>query len=424
MNDNDKKGAYGVVETASLLAEGMTVRQVADSAAARMTSPDACPGVWAHLDVEGLLRQAAALDARLAGGEKPPPLAGAVFGVKDVFDVLGMPTRSGTALTPARPAAEDSELVRRLRRAGALIAGKTSMPEFSLGATPGAVNPRDRARTPGSSSSGTAAAVADRQAAFAVGVQTNASLIRPAAFCGVYAFKPSRGTLPTEGMLCLTPALDQPGYMANSLEDIDLLHQIASGGEISPEQPPRPLAWTRTPWWEQASPAMRAGLERLAAAIGAIEMELPPEAAAAPEALQTVMHWQLAESLTRMRVRDGDLTPPLREAARRGREAGQDAYTASLITLYRLTRLIDRTLSPWSGVLCPAAPGVAPRLSEGTGSPIFSSLWSLAGAPCLGLPLLDEDGLPLGLQLVGAPGRDAELLAAGKLLSARRFTIR
>ncbi len=420
MIDTRSEGARSVEETAALLADGLSARRLADLAAERMRSPGACPGTWARLDLDGLLAQADRLDRELAKNGKTFPLAGAVAGVKDVFDVLGLPTRSGTALTPAAPAAADAELVHRLRRAGALVAGKTSMPEFSMGATPGAVNPRNRARTPGGSSSGSAMAVADRQVAFSVGAQTNASLIRPAAFCGVFAFKPSRGVLPLAGMHCLAPALEQPGYFAGGMADLTLVHQVVIPDFVPAGRPARPLAWTRTPMWDLASPAMRDGVERLARELGATEIELPADFAGGPGILESIMNRQMFDSLTRLGLREEALTPPIARAMRLGQAVDRDAFAAALHGMRRLTALAGRVLSPWSGVLCPAALGAAPPLAEGSGSPIFSSIWSLVGAPSLNLPLLEDGGLPLGAQLVAAPGDDAELLAMGQSIAETR----
>ncbi len=374
-------------------------------------------GAWTHLDAERALREAAGLDARFAAGQDPGPLAGLVAGVKDNIDVAGMPTGNGLEAvcgTPS-PADADAPLVARLRAAGVIVMGKTSLPPAALGVTPGARNPLDPRRTPGSSSSGSAIAVADGQVPLALGTQTNASLIRPASFCGVAAWKPT-WRAPAAGMTRACPSLDVIGVITASLADMALLPEA---GLRPPGDAPIPaFAWALPPGLPRSGAACES-LRDLADRLGAPEIRLPEAAGRAQDWLGTIMDAEMAANLGWLRPREAELPRPLRTALEHGRSVEPEALAAARKGAAALAGQLDVLLRPYAALLTLAAPDVAPFLEEGAGSPLCSTVWSLAGLPCVTFPAFSHAGLPIGLQLTGPRGSDAAVWEAGVWLEAR-----
>jgi Asp-tRNA(Asn)/Glu-tRNA(Gln) amidotransferase A subunit family amidase len=317
--------------------------------------------------------------------------------------------------------------VQRLRAAGAVILGKTVTTELAY-FTPGKTrNPRDSQRTPGGSSSGSAAAVADQMVPAALGTQTAGSVIRPAAFCGAIGFKPTFGLWPMEGIKALAPSLDTLGVFARSLRDLPLL-SAALGAELrvpEPRRVPR-LLLCRTDRWEQAEPAQRALVEdaaqRLARA-GAEVRELPGAALAGLfEAQQTIMSVEMARSLQPERAQgEAGLGEPLRELFRKGDAEQGRPYEEAVALAERARAAFASLVSGCDALLAPSAAGEAPALALGsTGDPVFSRVFTLLHAPCVSLPAgTGPGGLPLGLQLVAPPGADPSLLAWAEWASVR-----
>ncbi|HKY93793.1 MAG TPA: amidase, partial [Kiloniellales bacterium] len=332
---------------------------------------------------------------------------------------------------------KDAALVARLRAAGAVILGKTVTTEFAY-FTPGPTrNPHDLDRTPGGSSSGSAAAVAAAMLPLAVGSQTNGSMIRPAAFCGVFGMKPSFGLIPRSGVLNLSETLDTIGGYGRSLEDVALLVDALAGhdaGDPATRPDPAPrladylaaaprlkprLAFVETPRWEETEADTRAAFSELVESLGdAIQrVELPGWFAGAWEAQRVIMHSEMAHNLKAEYERG---RPPGGEALMSDRlaaliEDGRAVRAVDYLQARALQRAVqaelDELFAVYDAVLTPAAPGQAPK-GTATGSPVFCTLWTLAGVPALSLPVLSgADGLPIGLQMVGGFGEDARLLA-------------
>ena len=394
-----------------------TVHNAVTACLDRIAADTSGNAVWVSVDRELALVEARDIDMRLASGEDLP-LAGLCLGVKDIFAVKGLALRAGSGLRGSEASQADAALVARLRQAGAVIVGTTSMPNYALGITPGAYNPFDARHTPGSSSTGCALAVALGHVPATLAMQTNASIIRPASFCGVVAFKPSQGCLSLDGALPLVPSLDQPGFMAASAADIVPLHAALTGEH--PAQCPAPrYAFMRTPMWEQADASTRKALEALAANYNATEISFPGELNAAWDWLNDIMDYELARHLPHTFATDERVGLPLRQALARGRDIADQRYAACLHGKARTAAWGQEQLALYDAVITPAAAGPAPLLEQGAGSPVFSTFWNLMGAPCLSMPLSMENGLPVGVQLTGAPGKDAPLLAAALHMERR-----
>jgi Asp-tRNA(Asn)/Glu-tRNA(Gln) amidotransferase A subunit family amidase len=391
---------------------------------------------FAHLDREHALAQARGLDERRTQGRPIGPLHGVPVAIKDIIDTADYPTELGSPLAAGRRPWNDATVVTKLRAAGAVIIGKTVTTEFAY-FHPGATrNPHDHGRTPGGSSSGSAAAVAAQMVPLALGSQTNGSVIRPAAFCGVFAIKPTHGLVSRAGVLPLSRKLDHIGAFARSLGDLALILEVIAGHDpadpdtepfaapdfraLQREPPPLPprFAFVRTPVWDKADAQTKAAFEELAAALGsAIEpVDLPPSWTEAWEIHRTIMATDMAHNLAPFVAR-GEPSEALRKLLAHGRGVTAVDYLSALAKVPRYTASLAETFDAYDAILTPATPGVAPKGLGSTGDPAFCTLWTLTGLPALSLPLLAGEGaLPLGAQLVGPLGHDGRLLRTATAL--------
>jgi Asp-tRNA(Asn)/Glu-tRNA(Gln) amidotransferase A subunit family amidase len=379
---------------------------------------------FARYDPEASLLLDAALGATGAIGT----LLRAPVGVKDIFDTAGSTTERGSALYAGRIAERDAAVARNLRAAGAVIVGKTVTAELAFYHPGPTLNPWDLSRTPGGSSMGSAAAVAARVVPFAVGSQTNGSVIRPAAFCGVVGFKPTAGRLPREGMFEFSRTLDQVGGFATTVREVALLTAAMAGEPLarwwSDESAIPRLAAVRTGEWHHAEPAARdrfqADVDRLAAAGGPIEWPtLPDGLDDGPAILRTIMLFEAARVLADdLRGREHLVSETARRHLADGAAISEETYRAALQERDRLVAAFTAWATRYDAILTLPAIGEAPG-SGTTGDPRFCSRWSLVGAPASVIPTgLGPHRLPLGLQLVGAPGDDRRLLAAAEWCEA------
>lgn len=393
-----------------------------------------------HCDRDDALMQARALDERRRNGKPTGPLHGIPVGIKDIFDTADYPTECGTPLLKGRHPTRDSTAVARLRAAGAVIIGKTVTTECAYFHPGPTRNPRDLERTPGGSSSGSAAAVAAGMVPLAIGSQTNGSVIRPAAFCGIYGFKPSHGMISRHGALTLSRALDHVGVFARTLPDAALLLEVLAGyDEGDPdtrpvatpgfldtwaEDPPvEPrLAFVRTPMWGKADVETRTVFEKLTKRLGACveTVDLPDSFAAAWEDHRAIMATDMAHNLGALVDRGGEASSSmLREIVAEGGKTPAVRYLAARDNAKRYAAGIGKLFDEYDAILTPATTGVAPK-GTATGNPVFCSLWTLVGLPALSLPLLSgESGMPLGVQIVGAADDDARLLRTANWLIGR-----
>jgi Asp-tRNA(Asn)/Glu-tRNA(Gln) amidotransferase A subunit family amidase len=435
--------ALGVAEAARRIRDGLlTSEELVAGCLEQIRHAEPQVQAWTFLDEELALAQARAADERRRSGEGVARLNGIPVGIKDIIDTGDMPTENGTVLHQGRTPRDDAWVVARLRAAGAVILGKTVTTEcayFSPGKTRNPWNPE---HTPGGSSSGSAAAVAASMVPFALGSQTNGSVIRPAAFCGVYGFKPTHGLIPRTGVLKLSRTLDHVGLFARSLEDLALIGEELTGfdegdpdtrprarlpfGRILGEPPPIPpvLGFLKTPHWDRASEEMREAFGELVEALGAQveEIELGPTGTDAWDWHKTIMEAEMAASFEREWMQGRDkLSAQLAALIERGRGITAVDYQRALRGIRPLqASLDDLFMERYDAIITPAAPGSAPKGLGSTGDPVFCSLWSLTGLPALSLPLMrDAAGLPIGVQLVGRRNFDARLLRTARWLEAQ-----
>jgi Asp-tRNA(Asn)/Glu-tRNA(Gln) amidotransferase A subunit family amidase len=391
---------------------------------------------FVHFDAEAALAAAERADKQRQLGDPPGPLHGLPVAVKDIIDTSDFPTEHGGEIFLGRRPARDATIVKRLRAAGAIVIGKTVTSQYALFVPGPTRNPRDLTRTPGGSSSGSAAAVAAGFVPVALGTQTNGSVIRPASYCGIVGFKPSLGVLPRTGVLRHSALIDHPGVFAGSVADAALVVDTIAGEDVEDafsrnlpaalldaalgrDKAPR-LAFALGPFESRAGPATREAfttfLARLPVRVDAIE--LGPEFSSAEATLRTLMCAGVAESL------GSDIDAAVKrvpELVVRLVEEGRALSAVDLLTAWarrdRVRSELIARISEYDAVLTFASTGPAPLASEGTGDPIFATLWTLIGAPAFSLPLLrSADGLPIGVQAVGAPGRDLELTSAAAWL--------
>ncbi|MDZ4339752.1 MAG: amidase, partial [candidate division NC10 bacterium] len=369
------------------------------------------------------------------------PLHGVPVGVKDIFDTADMPTEYGSVLYAGRTPSRDSAAVAMLRAAGAVIIGKTVTTEFATQAPGKTRNPHDPDHTPGGSSSGSAAAVAAGLVPLAIGSQTNGSVIRPAAFCGVLGFKPTHGLIPRHGMLRLSGTLDHVGLFARTVGDLALLAGQLVGYderdpdtrpraripfiEVAAEEPPLPpmFAFVKTPHWERADEETKEAFGELIEHLGdrVEEVELFPSAAEVWQWHQTIMEAEMAANLEREWDKGRDrLSESLRAQLERGREVRALDYQRAVARIRPIHEsFVELFEQRYDAILTPAAPGTAPKDLTSTGDPSFCTLWTLCGMPAVSLPLLQgANGLPLGVQLVGPRDGDARLLRTARWLAA------
>ena len=397
---------------------------------------------WTFLDEEHALAQARAADELRRSGQAAGPLCGVPVGIKDIIDTGDMPTENGTVLHQGRAPRNDAAVVAMLRAAGAVILGKTVTTECAYFHPGKTRNPHNPEHTPGGSSSGSAAAVACGMVPLALGTQTNGSVIRPAAFCGVYGFKPTHGLIPRTGILKLSRALDQVGFFSRNLDDLALLAEELAGwdegdpdtqpraripfGTVLAEEPPIPpvIAFMKTPVWERAEPETREAFAELVEALGdsVEEVELFPSAAEAWDWHRTIMDAEMAVNLEREWQGGRDrLSDKLRALIERGREVRAVDYQRALARIAPMQESFEELFTQrYDAILTPAAPGTALKGLASTGDASFCTLWTLCGMPAISLPLMQgANGLPLGIQLVGPRDGDARLLRTARWLAAR-----
>jgi Asp-tRNA(Asn)/Glu-tRNA(Gln) amidotransferase A subunit family amidase len=415
--------------------------QLTEACLARIREMDGQVQAWAFLDEAHARAQARARADERREGQPTGPLHGVPIGIKDVFDTADMPTEDGTPLHAGRTPREDAAVVAMLRAAGAVILGKTVTTELATYAPGKTRNPHDPAHTPGGSSSGSAAAVAAGMVPVALGTQTNASVIRPASFCGVYGFKPSHGLISRRGVLRLSRTLDHVGLFARTIEDVALVAEQIAGydaadpdtrvraripfGTIAAEEPPFPplLAYVQGPAWHRAEEETREAFAELAETLRdcVVAIEVPESAQRALEWHRTIMESEMAANLEAEWDRGRDaLSDSLREQLARGRDISALDYQRACARIPLLNDAFDGIFERCAAILTPAAAGTAPRGLASTGDPAFCSLWTLCGMPAISVPLLHGgNGLPLGVQLVGRRGDDARLLRTARWLAER-----
>ncbi len=416
----------------------VSAAELTQACLARVKEVDGDVQAWTFLDEKHALAQAKARDLDKSEGRPLGPLHGVPVGIKDIFDTCDMPTEDGTVLHAGRTPAHDATAVARLREAGAVILGKTVTTECACYAPGKTRNPHNPEHTPGGSSSGSAAAVGAGMVPLALGSQTNGSVIRPAAYCGVYGFKPTHGLISRSGVMKLSRTLDHVGFFARSLDDIALLAEVLAGWdeadpdtrlraaipfrEIAAQEPPLPplVAFVKPPVWDRAEAETREAFDELAGQLSErmVQIELPSVAAQALDWHRTIMESEMAAHLDREFEQGRDrLSESLRNQLGRGREIRALDYQRAVARIPHLVSGFDEMFERCDAIITPSAAGTAPKGLGSTGDPSFCTLWTLCGMPALNLPLMQgSNGLPLGVQLVGARHNDARLMRTARWL--------
>ncbi|MBR1216788.1 amidase [Bradyrhizobium sp. U87765 SZCCT0131] len=382
-------------------------------------------------DRDPQVRAMAFIDPALARATSalPGPLHGLPIGVKDVFDTADMPTEHGSSIWAGWRPKADAAAVVQARAAGAVVVGKTVTAEFAI-RTPGpTVHPRTLRHTPGSSSSGSAAGVADGFFPLAFGTQAMGSLIKPAAYCGVVGYKPSFGMLPRGGVKPVSDTLDTVGVIARSVADCALFVGALSGADLGdpdmrPERAPR-IGICRTPFWHKAQPETRALLADVATTLAragadVVVRDLPSAFDAAEAAFAQVLNREAAQALGWELAHARDrISPALRDQLDGGLRVTAAAYAEAVMTLARLRDSVTATFDDLDVLVTPAATGQAPEGIASTGDSAFNWVWTALHGPAISVPAADgPDGLPLGIQVVARRGDDRAALAWSQWIAA------
>jgi Asp-tRNA(Asn)/Glu-tRNA(Gln) amidotransferase A subunit family amidase len=392
---------------------------------------------WTYLDRDFALDQARRADAFRATGGVGGPLHGVPVGVKDIVDTEDMPTENGSPVFAGRQPRADAAVVRALKDAGAVVMGKTVTAELAASHPGKTRNPINSEHTPGGSSSGSAAAVADGMVPLAIGTQTAGSVIRPAAYCGVVGFKPSFGLISRTGILSHSPALDTVGTFSRTIEDAALLAECLTAyderdrdmrprsrprlGEIAGQQPPMTpiLAYVKSPVWDQADAVTGEAFGELAEALGDAcdEVELPGIFAEGYAWQRKIQLADAAKGYGPLVDKAPDqVSDVLKKQIEEGRTISAVDYNLAREFQFVLNGGLEEIFERYDAILTPSTAGPAPKGLQSTGSPIFCALWTYLGVPAVTLPLLTVDGLPLGVQLVGRRGDDGRLLRTARWL--------
>ncbi len=417
--------AHTVAElTRRLASSGTNVEAVARAYLERIEIADRAVQAWAHVDPETVLAGARKLDGVRVAARGP--LHGIPLGVKDIFDTHDMPTAYGSPIYAGHRPPADAASVAIARRCGMLPLGKLVTTEFAAWPPGPTTNPHDATRTPGGSSSGSAAAVAAGMVPMAFATQTTGSIIRPAAFCGVVGYKPSHGTLPCVGAKAISESFDTVGVMARTVADAALVVGALSGRLLDlPPAPAAPrLGICLTYEWPAALPetaALFSALPRLLERAGAQVklLELPVVFAGLADAQSTIWTFEIARCLADEHSRFREMIrEPLRGMLDDGAAMPIATYEESLRCVRECRAALAAVFEGIDALVVPSAPGEAPDIA-GTGDPVFNRAWSALGGPAITVPAgTGPSGLPLGVQIVGLPGQDGPALVCAAWVEA------
>lgn len=395
-----------------------TAEAVARACLDHIAARDSVVQAWQFLDPDLVVRQARALDQRASKG----PLHGVPVGMKDIIDTQDMPTEYGSPIYKGHRPVSDAVCVALTRAAGGMVMGKTVTTEFANRHPGKTMNPFDPQRTPGGSSSGSAAAVGDFQVPLAIGTQTTASTIRPASFCGCVGYRPTWGDLRMVGVKEAAGSLDTLGLIARSVDDVALYRDVLLGvkAEVLPETAAPRVGFCRTPMWDQAEPATQNLLESLAqrlAAAGAHvkDVTLPAEFARVPEAHRHISSFEFSRNFSWEIANHWDkLSETLRNnRLKQGLACSFEDYREARAFAERCRLAVDDVMRDCDVLLVPAASGEAPIGLDSTGNATFCAIWTTMHVPAMTLPLFrGPNGLPVGAQFVAPRNADRKLMAA------------
>lgn len=395
----------------------LTSADLVGACLARIEAREGDVQAWAHIDPGKALAQAHERDRRPSGGA----MRGLPVGIKDVIDTADLPTQYGSPIYRGHTVRWDAACVALLKEAGAVILGKTETTEFALRHPSRTRNPRKLAHTPGGSSSGSAAAVADFMVPLALGSQTTGSMIRPGSYCGVVAFKPTFGAINRTGLKALSDSQDTIGVFGRTIEDVALL--VACIGEcesltsiLTEDVRPR-IGFCRTPQWDSAEESTKGALEdataRLAKAGASVtEIRLPPAFDTLAETQDVIADYEIRRALAYERLTFPELiSDTLKARLASAENYDRTRYHAAQRHATQCRAMLSEIFRDVDAILAPSAPGEAPRGHHTTGSPIFNKLWQALHVPCVNVPALTgPQGLPLGVQIVSAIHQDGRAL--------------
>lgn len=406
----------GLVDAAGGIASGeFTSEELVTACLERIHAREDQVKAWAYLEPGQALVQARACDQKPA----TRPLHGVPVGVKDIINTADMPTCYGSQVYAGYYPDEDAECVRLLRQAGVVIMGKTVTTEFAFYAPGKTANPHHLEHTPGGSSSGSAAAVADFHVPLALGTQTSGSIVRPASFNGIFGYKPTYNSYSPDGIHPLAPELDTLGAFSRSPLDFALLHSVLSVREIQMPAVARPtrVAIVRTPAWDDADTLVQNSLtdfirELEQAGVNVIE---PDESLldGLMDVQQDCLARGAAASLGHVTDSHRQKTrPQTRALVAEGRRVDESFNARLQDALARGERFLSQVFARADLIITPSAAGAAPRSLDNTGDPMFNRIWTFLQTPCMNIPLTkDSHGLPIGIQLVCNKQEDTRLLA-------------
>lgn len=396
---------------------------------ARIAERDDKLGAFQYIDPALAMEKARNADSVAPSGL----LHGVPFAIKDIIDTADMPTGWGFAPFADNRPASNARCVELFIEAGAIPIGKSVSTELAYFGPGKTANPHNLAHTPGGSSSGSSAAVADFMAPIGFGSQTAASVIRPAAYCGILGYKPTKGAFSLQGVMDLAPSLDALGLMARSVEDIALARSALGVGkpEVSSrfaENPPR-IGFMRGPHWLEGTEDMRENCQRAAQRLASKGAPVNP--VPHPQILGDLTECQkivMAFEIAQVRAHEYEnfkdqLSAPFRTLVEAGQAISQDDYDRAQEIAQQGMRVINEFFADTDVILAPAAPGEAPEGLGSTGDPLFSRAWTLLQLPCITIPFgTGPKGLPLSVQLVGRYDSDDKLLAAAQWVMANLDT--
>lgn len=389
-------------------------------------------GAFHYLNQEYVIKQAIKSDINRRKG-KNKKLSGLPIGIKDIIDTYDMPTENGSKIDVYRQPKKDAHLVKLLREAGAIIFGKCVTTEYALSAPGKTKNPRDLQCTPGGSSSGSAAAVADNMIPVAIGTQTGGSVLRPASFNGIYGFKPTFGTVSRSGISPISYRLDHPGIYGNCIEDIELISSVILSYDENDtdmiknykfydkndmSKNVNKFAFIKGPAWEFGDLDMKLEIDNYLknSDLDYEIIDLPKIFDKAIECHELIMNASIYNSLKYYyKNAKKDLHEYTVKRIENGKNISASDYIQALQDAKKMNRSLEKIFYEYDLIITPSSPGQAPRDLSTTGNAVFNGYWTMLGLPCISVPMLKgKDDLPIGIQVVAPTKKDYFLLKAVK----------
>lgn len=444
---NSKEQLYFLSATnaISLISSGkVKVRQLTESIIQRINEINPQTDAWVHLNHKQTLQKADKLDKKILDGQNIGPLYGIPIGVKDIFNTEDFPTEMGSPIWKTFTPGNDARVVYYLRMANAIIIGKTETAEFAVHTLGNSKNPYDPARSPGTSSSGSAIAVATHMVPLALGTQTAGSIIRPASFCGIFGFKPSFGLIPRTGMLKTTDSLDQVGYFARTVEDLQLLFDIIrvkgrdyplSERALNDEKRqtvvgrPWKIRFVKSPVWEQAEPYAKKAITEFISKLAqekdfqVEEFNLAEEFNGAHKMHQTIYVKSLSYYFKHELQNRSLVSDVFYEFANQAEDITVSKFDQAIEYQSKISRILDKSFEQFDIIISLSTAGHAPLRNEKEKDDP-SLIWTMCGIPAISMPIVKtEKGLPMGIQASARRYNDKLLLRFVSLLRRKKLIV-